>query len=998
MPGGRNAAPARDLVALWHGAAPSPFAGQRLAGMRVRSGWRLLAVVGLGMLIAVLLTSAIPQYDDLVANVQVQSTIGGLDPAARNVEIRAVNARVSASVFAAEDAAARDIGVRELAAFTQATPTHYYSADSIPLARLGTATYPVGRAEKRATFEAFDYAQAGPHMRMFAGRLPDAAPAGSGTVEALITRSMAEGEGLQLGDTLAAAFLGTLDHPITAKVVGIWEPLRPNENFWNDLSFDPIITEETATYPVLLDPQDYLSALAPLGLLSNAEHWVYYTDARRVSAGGLGSVADRIGRAREQAPSRVGAAGATSAAVYSGLPSTIKGLRSELALLAQPLAIVVALAVGLTLFFVVAMAELLVDDQAAEIASLKSRGASGGQLLGNYAGQALLVGAVAAVIGWQLAAPVARLLVHGFVPAMTLRQAAVTDAYLAGLADPRASIAPALASALLSVGAVLVAVQRTARADVLAYRREQGRATRQPLWRRLYLDVALAIICLLGYLDLGTFGGLGVRQQLGASAGTSPLLLVAPALLLVAGALLLLRAFPSVVAAVGRYAARRRGALGVLALAQLARAPRGPSRLAALLALALGLGLFALTVDGSLARNAASRAAYQTGGDMRLLQSGEEPSSVDQRIRAALTRLPGVRGVTPVYRANVNVNGSSDIGTLTANLLGVDPTSWEADAGAVSWRADYADAPLTNLLGALRQHAWRADALGGGQIGDARHPVWALVGQPLVDALHLRVGQRFPLTFGGGQTTPANVVVGAIVQQFPTLYPAQSQAGYLVASLSDATAAYLLSTQSDPSTIGPNEYWLRTDGSPANLRALRAALANQFIGLDLVRVIDRRQLVQDIGTNPIQVGMRGLLLLGAVVAATLALLGSVIQSALAARQRAVRFAVLRTLGMAGRQLARLLLMEQVVIFAFGLAAGTLLGALLALATLPYLQFGDTALDPNTLGVPPYIVAIDPLKVALFYAVLLVSVALALAVAAFIANAVGLGKALRLGED
>jgi hypothetical protein len=1007
MPGGRDAAPARnstlgaparDLVTLWHGAAPSPLAGQRLARMRLGNSWRLLAAVGLGILIGVVLTSAIPQYDDLVANVQVQSTIAAMDPIARNVEIRAVNRRVAGDALRAEDIAAGAVGARYLGAFTQPAVTHYYSAESIPLSRIGAASYSIARSEKRASFEAFDYAQAGAHMRMLSGRLPDISPTNDGIVEAIITRSMADAEGLQLGDTLAAAFLGAQDHPITAKVVGIWEPAQPNENFWNNLSFDPIITDATTIYSVLLDQRDYVSALAQLGLLQNTQHWVYYTDARRISAGGMGSVADDIDRARAQVPSRVGAVGASSVTLVSALPTAINGLQGQLALLAQPLYIVVAQVVGLTLFFVVAMAELLVEDQAAEIAALKSRGASGGQLLGNYAGQSLLVGALAVLIGWQLAAPLARLLVHGFVPAVTLRQAAVTDAYLAGLANPRASLAPAVASVLLGVAAVLVAVQRAARADVLAYRREQGRAARQPLWRRLYLDIALAVVCLLGYLDLATFGGLGVRQQLGASGGRSPLLLIAPALLLVAGALLLLRGFPFAVAAVGRFATRRRGALGMLALAQITRAPRGPSRLTALLALALGMGLFALTVDGSLSQNAASRAAYQAGADMRLLQSGEEPGLVDLRIRGELAALPGVRGVTPVYRANINVNGSADVGALTANLLGVDAATWEADAGAVSWRGDYADAPLADLMHDLRRRAWRADALGSGRIGDAQHPVWALVNQTLADALHLHVGQRFPFYFGGAQNISANAIVGAIIQQFPTLYPAQSQAGYLVVSLSDATGTYLASTQSDPNTIGPNEYWLRTDGNAAHLSALRVALANDFVSLDVVRLFDRRQIEQGIATNPIQVGMRGLLLLGAAVAAALALLGSVIQSALAARQRAVRFAVLHALGMAGRQLTRLLLVEQLVIYAFGLLAGTLLGALLALATLPFLQFGDVSLDPTTLGVPSYVVAIDPLKVALFYGVLLVSVVLALGAAAFYANAVRLGKALRLGED
>src|SRR5260370_30368312 len=54
--------------ALWRGSGPSPLSGQRLARMRLRSGWRLLAAVGLGLLIARLLSPTVPFYDDLVAH------------------------------------------------------------------------------------------------------------------------------------------------------------------------------------------------------------------------------------------------------------------------------------------------------------------------------------------------------------------------------------------------------------------------------------------------------------------------------------------------------------------------------------------------------------------------------------------------------------------------------------------------------------------------------------------------------------------------------------------------------------------------------------------------------------------------------------------------------------------------------------------------------------------------------------------------------------------
>ncbi|HEX9412319.1 MAG TPA: ABC transporter permease, partial [Ktedonobacterales bacterium] len=427
--------------------------------------------------------------------------------------------------------------------------------------------------------------------------------------------------------------------------------------------------------------------------------------------------------------------------------------------------------------------------------------------------------------------------------------------------------------------------------------------------------------------------------------------------------------------------------------------PRGPSRLTALLALALGLGLFALTVNGSLERNASNRAAFQVGADVRVIEGNYEPPDADARIRTKLATFAGVEGTTPIYRANINLNGTSDAGPLTGNLLGIDPSSWARVAGATSWRDDYADTPLATLMTGLRQHQWQgSSALGDGQIGDAKHPLWTLVSQSLADTLHLHVGDRFPFEYGQAQPTPSNAQVGAIVQAFPTLYPNLSQGGYLVVSLPDATAGFIAANGGDPNNIGPSEYWLRTDGSATHQQAFAAELARDASALDIVRTVDRRVLEDAIATNPVQVGVRGLLLLGAIVAAALALLGSVLQAALSARQRVVRFAVLRTLGMASRQLTGLLLCEQLVVYTFGLVGGTALGLLLAGSTLPYLQFGDTTIDPTTLGVPPYVLSIDPAKVAIFYAFLLGSFALALGASAFYATTVGLGKALRLGED
>jgi putative ABC transport system permease protein len=166
----------------------------------------------------------------------------------------------------------------------------------------------------------------------------------------------------------------------------------------------------------------------------------------------------------------------------------------------------------------------------------------------------------------------------------------------------------------------------------------------------------------------------------------------------------------------------------------------------------------------------------------------------------------------------------------------------------------------------------------------------------------------------------------------------------------------------------------------------------------VINVLDRRTVYATIGSSPLQSGMRGLLTAGAALAVGLAVLGSVVQSVLNARRRSVQFAVLRTIGMGTRQLRRLLLGEQAVVYAFGLVGGLALGVILAGATLPYLQFNDATLDASTSGVPPDRLVIEPQSLGIFCAVLALALLLGLFLTARAAARIGLGSTLRLGED
>jgi putative ABC transport system permease protein len=975
---------------------PGPFSAAWLAGTRLSRGWTVLLAVAVGMLVAVVLVCSVPLYDALVADLQLQRTLAGELPSGRNVQIQVDSPAITSAVRDAAAPVVVGLARQYASGFTAATPTYYTATDDMLLPRAGAHTFAVSDSRSpQVRFEGFDLAAAAPHMRFVSGAAPSPA---SATVDAVpggvITQQMADQVGVKVGDTLTVTQFGDHSIQFSLRVTGIWTPSDVNDPYWNGLRFD-VSPNPPFVYPVLVTYDTFFSQLARFNSVAMTQRWIYYTRPDALTVDNMAAVADNVGNLRSHLSGTLLALpGIAQVRMQTSLETTIQDIQRQQALLALPLYVIVAQVVGLALLFVSAMAGLLIEGQSMEIATLKSRGASGTQLLGAYTTQGVLLAVVALLAGPFLAAALALLLLRLFIPAEVLRGVGVGPAYLAHVASPASVAVPAIIGTLLGVGAVAFSAFQSARMDVLAARREQGRATRVPLWRRYYLDIALVVLCVAGYLDLNQFGGTATRQQLtsnvgGAGSGASPLLLVTPALLLLAGALLVLRVFPLGAGLGARAAARANGATPLLALAQVERNPGRYGRLTLLLVLAVGLGLFALTFDASLLRNAHDRATYTVGTDVRVDELLGQGDGSDVRLAAQIAALPGVRAVSPAYR--VQAGTSPDLGGEQLDLLGIDPATFDTAAGQVSWRDDYATTPLAGLLDGMRAHVH------GDSAGTAAAPVWALVSDTFASRYHVRPGDTFALLPPEVPFQSVTFTVGAVVHEFPTLYPAREVGGFVVVDMADYFSAIKPNLVSnDTSELGANEFWVRASPNAGQRAALIQALQQPEFGASQIANLADEEEAN--ASNPISAGMRGLLLVGAITAALLAVLGSIIQSLMAARQRARQFAVLRTFGMSGRQLTGLLLGEQIVVYLFGLLGGTILGVILVTATLPFLQFSDSSIDASRLGVPPYILAFNAPNAALFYAALLLAFAVALAIAARYATRLGLGSTLRLGED
>ncbi len=975
---------------IWRSKRAGLLSSAKLAVLRfVRNGW-LLVLIALGVLVADTLICVVPLYNNLVTDIQLQTALSGSDPAAHNIETQLVSGQISASLSASSNTGVTAFQRQYLSSFTTSATTYYVVGDAFLLSQAGAHTYsPEASRPPEGAAEAFDYSKAASHMRLLSGRLPQTAAAGA-TPEVIITQEMANNQGMTVGDTLTLAQFGAHNNQFHARVVGVWTPLNVNDPYWNDLSFSTVNPGgQPKPFPILMTFSTLFNSFSQFAGAGMTQHWIAYTVQSQINSANMGAVANDIALFRAHVNGALlGANGITTANVSTQLDVFIQNIQGQQSLLALPLYIVVAQIVGLALLFVGAMAGLLIERQAGEIATLKSRGASGAQILGIFLTQGAVVGLIAAIISPFLAALIGVSLTRAFVPASVFSGLGVGSGYFTQLASPQSVALPALAGALLGVIVICLSAWQAARLDVLAFRREQGRAARQPFWQRYYLDLLLVALCAVGYLELGQFGSASVRLQLGGASNL--LLLLSPALLLLAGALLVLRLAPLGATLGERMATRGRGLIAMLSLAQVERTPSRYSRIILLLVLAVGLGLFALSFNSSLTQNSYDRSAYDVGANLRLKQFAPEPPGYGDVLAKTYLKLPNVTAVAPVYRTQAQT--SPDQGGVTLNLLAVDPNTIASVANGVSWRPDYASQSLTSLMRTMRAHQANSSAA-----GTANAPIWTVVSQAFASQYQLSVGQRFTLQISEGTGGEATFIVGAITTYFPTLYPADYPSGFIVVSLTDFENLVSVLSPGVSSTIGPNEYWLRTTGGAAQeAQTLAAIQAHPEYNVDTVYSL--RQELAAAQQNPVNAGLRGLLLLGAIMAAALAIVGSAVQTLLAVRQRATQFAVLRTLGLSNRELASILLGEQFVVYLFGLVGGAILGAVLTTATLPYLQFSDPTLNPARLGVPPYTLVIDWMNVAIFFAALLVACGLALALAARVAVAQGLGQALRIGED
>jgi hypothetical protein len=262
---------------------------------------------------------------------------------------------------------------------------------------------------------------------------------------------------------------------------------------------------------------------------------------------------------------------------------------------------------------------------------------------------------------------------------------------------------------------------------------------------------------------------------------------------------------------------------------------------------------------------------------------------------------------------------------------------------------------------------------------DATVPV--IANPALLSATGTAVGQTIDMTV---DRLKRHLSIAGVVDSFPTTDPSRPLLIF------DQPTLDLLRLQATSTNRNVDEWWLSV--APGASDQVAAALREEpFDHSDVVSADGR---ARGLSTDPVALGIIGALLLGFVATGIFALVALVVSAAVSARQRRTEFALMRALGLSGRQLSGWLWLENGSLVVVSLIAGTLLGIVISLIALPFITVTQQATTP----IPGVLVQMPWDRILMLDVVVLIALGVAVGILAAVLRRIGVGSILRLGGD
>jgi putative ABC transport system permease protein len=789
---------------------------------------------------------------------------------------------------------------------------------------------------------------------------------GGGSIEAMVSETMALADGVQVGDTYTVR-RDNAEIPIV--IVGVWRPIDPTASYW----------DVTNTSWLMVDEASYSGSIS--GALSDelfSSRWSITFDGSHLFAADIAGLSRNIAAVNQH----IGVLLPGTKLISSPLDALARYQKNTPTLTFLLFAFSVPI-LGLIIVFVGLVTGLFVGQQRSEMAILRSRGASRLQVAWISMLQGILLG-VAALAG---GIPMGVWITHAIGRAFSFLNFSGSDGLRVGFTFS------VLGYGILGIGLILlvqilIPTLSAAANTIVTYKQERARLLRPPGWQRFGLDILLLVPAVYGFWVMQ-------RQSAQALKGAAnvpnplqnPLLLLVPAIGIFAASLLALRLIPILMSLLSRALRATRNVGMLMAARYLSRSPAFYTAPLILLILTLGLSAFtaslARTLDGQLEK----QMSYQVGSDLQISEQGttanDDPSSpsatwtfppVEEHLL-----LKGVRQASRVGRYPAQTVFSD--GEVEGTFLGIDRTTFPLVA---YWQNDFASQPLGALMNAL-----------------GATPDGVLVPASLMRDKKLQIGDPIFVSISpgtGGASVAIRLRIVGVFNLFPTWYPNKGSlfVGNLDSLYLQAGSEY------------PHEVWLRTDPGvdPENIIfGVRGYSVMLDQNADQTRLVENglntfvkgwsstEQNIRAQQKRPERQGLFGLLSAGFVASALLTVLGFLLYALFSFRRRFIEMGMLRAIGLSVGQMIGLLAAELAALVGLGIGFGTVFGVLASRLFVPFLQVGTS----SQAQYPPFQIQIAWLSIFEIYILFLGLFLIALGALAALLRRMKIFQAIKLGE-
>jgi ABC-type lipoprotein release transport system permease subunit len=673
---------------------PLYLSALQLVTKRSLANWKLLFCVTIGVLVAIALVSSTALYSNTLSDLGLARALRERRIELLDVQVYAPNYSIDAEEYRKTGNFIRDHVHGNIGSLIRQEEQYILT----PTVYVGWADRPLPPEPERPTGHFQVCSNLEQHVTLVDGRYPQPFPVGLKPeqllepgleIEALISRETAEVIDVSVGDQLVFMYVVGQDPvEVTVRLAGIIDPIDPEEEYWflkTEVLTVPGEVMVPPTIPLLIPEQTLFEGIGRLvPTLTATYNWHYYVDIDEITSVNATSVKESVQTMGTQIVAELPRSSALTV-----LDGVISAHERNLLFTRIPLFLIIFQIVGIILYYVVTVANMVVDDQAGEIALLRSRGAGTRQILGVYFTEGFLISAVGGTVGPLVGAVVLTSL-GKTAPFLSLTGGGFLEIRFSAMVFVLAG-----ASAALCLIALLFPAMRAARMGIVAQRQRSARPPRAPFWQRYYLDVMLLVIGGVLYWELQRRGAL-VSRDLFGEMSIDFLLLITPLLFMIAGVIVFLRLFPLMITLAAQLSQYTAYSTVVLSLRNMARNPMYYGRLVLLLMMATSVGMFAASFLGTLERNHEERAKYATGSDVRLgeIEYRAGKGVVEQRY----SDIPGVEAVSVgSLSLGVMESLSSSVGFT---LLAVDPATF----GDVVWfREDFAEKSLPELMAMLAE-------------------------------------------------------------------------------------------------------------------------------------------------------------------------------------------------------------------------------------------------------------------------------------------------------